>query len=254
MFFGILGYSKHIIFSWKSHTFWVTDDFFCDFWWFCWLGLGNPRHIATKTPLEKLNQNLGLADPPPQLGQKTKFFQCAYLKAPLIGLCWSYSCIAYTCISVSRKMSPQTSSFPKWFVAISTRMRLLSSVGQHVIPQITSPTTWFVATHTLVQLLSTVGKHVIFQITSQTEWFASRQCVLTCVSSEFQHHWIICCICYICVASLQCGWACVFSDFQLDWMICCKWYTYVAFLQCVSSCVSSELQLDSCPPPCHLPC
>ena len=54
------------------------------FWWFCWLGLGNPRHIATKTPLEKLDQNLGLADPPPpQLGQKTKFFQWVYLKAPL---------------------------------------------------------------------------------------------------------------------------------------------------------------------------
>ena len=32
IFFCILGYSKHIIFSWKSHTFWVTDDFLCDFW------------------------------------------------------------------------------------------------------------------------------------------------------------------------------------------------------------------------------
>ena len=84
VFFCILGYSKHIIFSWKSHTFGVTDDFLCDFWWFCWLGLGNPCHIATKTPLEKLNQNLGLADPhPPQLGQKTKFFDRFNLKAPL---------------------------------------------------------------------------------------------------------------------------------------------------------------------------
>ena len=44
-FFCILGYSKHIIFSCKSHTFGVTDDFLCDFWWFCWLGLGNPRQI-----------------------------------------------------------------------------------------------------------------------------------------------------------------------------------------------------------------
>ena len=25
--FCILGYSKHIIFPWKSHTFWVTDEF-----------------------------------------------------------------------------------------------------------------------------------------------------------------------------------------------------------------------------------
>ena len=31
-FFCILGYSKHIIFSCKSHTFGVTDDFLCDFW------------------------------------------------------------------------------------------------------------------------------------------------------------------------------------------------------------------------------
>ena len=54
------------------------------FWWFCWLGLGNPCHIATKTPLEKLHQNLGLADPhPPQLGQKTKFFDRSHLRAPL---------------------------------------------------------------------------------------------------------------------------------------------------------------------------
>ena len=54
------------------------------FWWFCWLGLGNPCHIATKTPLEKLHQNLGLADPhPPQLGQKTKFFDRSNLRAPL---------------------------------------------------------------------------------------------------------------------------------------------------------------------------
>ena len=49
------------------------------------MGLGNPCHIATKTPLEKLNQNLGLADPhPPQLGQKTKFFDRFNLRAPLI--------------------------------------------------------------------------------------------------------------------------------------------------------------------------
>ena len=55
------------------------------FLWFCWLGLGNPCHIATKTPLEKLHQNLGLADPhPPQLGQKTKFFDRSSMRAPLI--------------------------------------------------------------------------------------------------------------------------------------------------------------------------
>ena len=62
----------------------MTDDFLCDFWWFCWLGLGNPCHIATKTHMEKLNQNLGLADPPRQLGQMTKFFDRFNLRAPLI--------------------------------------------------------------------------------------------------------------------------------------------------------------------------
>ena len=63
------------------------------FWWFCWLGLGNPCYIATKTPLEKLHQNLGLADPhPPQLGQKTKFFDRFNLKASLTkGLNFSIS-------------------------------------------------------------------------------------------------------------------------------------------------------------------
>ena len=68
----------------ESHTFWVTDDFLCDFWWFCWLGLGNPRHIATKTPLEKLDQNLGLADPPPPpVGTKSQIFPfCLFEGSP----------------------------------------------------------------------------------------------------------------------------------------------------------------------------
>ena len=32
MFFCILGYSKHIIFSWKSHIFWVIGDFYVIFY------------------------------------------------------------------------------------------------------------------------------------------------------------------------------------------------------------------------------
>ena len=47
---------------------------------------GTPAILQQKHPWKiELNQNLGLADPlpPPQLGQKTKFFQCVYLKAPL---------------------------------------------------------------------------------------------------------------------------------------------------------------------------
>ena len=63
----VLCVSSHL-WAVPSQTFWATDDFLSDFWWFCWLGLGNPCHIATKTPFEKLNQNLGLADPhPPHL-------------------------------------------------------------------------------------------------------------------------------------------------------------------------------------------
>ena len=36
--FCILGYSKHIIFSWKSPVFLVIGNFLCDFQWFFWLG------------------------------------------------------------------------------------------------------------------------------------------------------------------------------------------------------------------------
>ena len=39
-----------------------------------------------KFVLEKLDKNLGLADPPPQLGQNPKFFQKFDLKAPLSGI------------------------------------------------------------------------------------------------------------------------------------------------------------------------
>ena len=34
---------------------------------------GNPRHIATKPPLEKLNQNLGLVDPPLSWDKRQNF-------------------------------------------------------------------------------------------------------------------------------------------------------------------------------------
>ena len=72
------------------------------FWRFCWLGLGNPCHIATKTPLEKLHQNLGLADPhPPQLGQKTKFFDRSHLRAPLSqshASCFTVFLVCFLCV------------------------------------------------------------------------------------------------------------------------------------------------------------
>ena len=41
-----------------------------------------------KSTLGKLDQNLGLADPPPKLGQKPKFFQKSDLKAPLSVTTW----------------------------------------------------------------------------------------------------------------------------------------------------------------------
>ena len=40
-----------------------------------------------KFVLEKLDKNLGSADPPPQLGRNPKFFQKLDLKAPLIRQC-----------------------------------------------------------------------------------------------------------------------------------------------------------------------
>ena len=63
------------------------------FWWFCWLGLGNPRHIATKTPLEKLDQNLGLAVPPPSVGTKTQIFPKIQFEGSPYGC--SVACISW---------------------------------------------------------------------------------------------------------------------------------------------------------------
>ena len=60
----------------------MIGDFLRDFWWFLmWFLVGtgeSPPYcnkIPTKAPLEKLDKNLGLADPPPpQLGENPNFF------------------------------------------------------------------------------------------------------------------------------------------------------------------------------------
>ena len=98
----------------------------------------------------------------------------AELISPFIWLmCCSNSCIMFTFIGMSQKMSPQTSSLPEWFVAISARMRFLSSVCHHVFPQITSLIERFVAAVTLVRLLSSVDEKVPLQISSYTEWLVA---------------------------------------------------------------------------------
>ena len=81
MFFCILGYSKHIIFSWKSHTFlMIFYVIFGDFVGWDW---GTPPY-CNKNTLGKIGSKFGIGiPPPPQLGQKAKFFQWVYLKAPL---------------------------------------------------------------------------------------------------------------------------------------------------------------------------
>ena len=54
--------------------FYVIFGDFVGWDWPSQIPQGNPRHIAIKTPLEKLNQNLGLADPPPSVGTKDQIF------------------------------------------------------------------------------------------------------------------------------------------------------------------------------------
>ena len=72
----------------KSH-------FLGDWWFFMWffvillVGTGEPPPYCNKNTLGKIGSKFGIdRPPPPQLGHKPKFFQWAYLKAPL-----SWSCI-----------------------------------------------------------------------------------------------------------------------------------------------------------------
>ena len=68
----------------KSH-------FWGDWWFFMWflvillVGTGEPPPYCNENTLGKIESKFGIGrPPPPQLGQKTKFFQWVYLKAPLI--------------------------------------------------------------------------------------------------------------------------------------------------------------------------
>ena len=66
----------------KSH-------FLGDWWFFMWflvillVGTGEPPPYCNKNTLGKIGSKFGIGRPPPQLGQKPKFFQWAYLRAPL---------------------------------------------------------------------------------------------------------------------------------------------------------------------------
>ena len=80
----------------KSH-------FWGDWWFFMWflvillVGTGEPPPYCNKNTLGKIESKFGIGrPPPPQLGQKTKFFQWFYLKAPLTGQCGKWSDILCT--------------------------------------------------------------------------------------------------------------------------------------------------------------
>ena len=102
----------------------MTDNFLCDFWWFCWL---EPPPYCNKNTLGKIWSKFGIGrPPPPQLGQKTKFFQCAYLKAPLMHdslPSWHrlveewMGCSSHTTMLI---LSPILTSTGRWTLAWST--------------------------------------------------------------------------------------------------------------------------------------
>ena len=66
----------------KSH-------FLGDWWFFKWflvillVGTGEPLPYCNKNTLGKIESKFGIGRPPPQLGQKTKFFDRCHLRAPL---------------------------------------------------------------------------------------------------------------------------------------------------------------------------
>ena len=81
--FCILGYSKHIIFSWKSLIFFGDWWFLGDFWWFFGWDWRTPRHIATKSQhlwavprqirfWSILKKSWDWVRPPPLLGPKSQ--------------------------------------------------------------------------------------------------------------------------------------------------------------------------------------
>ena len=95
-------------------------------------------------------------------------------------LWWSSS--RFLCV-MSQDMSPQVSSLAEWFLTLSTRMGLFSSVCEHVFPQSSSFTEILVACCTFVRLLSSVDHKVPIQILSSTKWLVAPCTLLHFLSS-----------------------------------------------------------------------
>ena len=95
-------------------------------------------------------------------------------------LWWSSN--RFLCV-MSQDMSPQVSSLAEWFLTLSTRMGLFSSVCEHVFPQSSSFTERLVACCTFVQLLSSVDHKVPIQILSSTKWLVAPCTLLHFLSS-----------------------------------------------------------------------
>ena len=95
-------------------------------------------------------------------------------------LWWSSS--RFLCV-MSQDMSPQVSSLAEWFLTLSTRMGLFSSVCEHVFPQSSSFTERLVACCTFVRLLSSVDHKVPIQILSSTKWLVAPCTLLHFLSS-----------------------------------------------------------------------
>ena len=102
--FCILGYSKHIIFSWKSLIFFGDWWFLGDFWWFFGWDWRTPRHIATKSQhlwavprqiefWSILKKSWDWVTPqPPSLGQIPNFYRKFVSGA---SLSWTVICVLW---------------------------------------------------------------------------------------------------------------------------------------------------------------
>ena len=107
-------------------------------------------------------------------------YQSAFSGQCFFILWWSSS--RFLCV-MSQDMSPQVSSLAEWFLTLSTRMGLFSSVCEHVFPQSSSFTERLVACCTFVRLLSSVDHKVPIQILSSTKWLVAPCTLLHFLSS-----------------------------------------------------------------------
>ena len=146
-----------------------------------------PNRASQKRPPSSLNQIICWTI---VFLRAISLFDFVKLLIPLLSLgnvffilWWSSS--RFLCV-MSQDMSPQVSSLAEWFLTLSTRMGLFSSVCEHVFPQSSSFTERLVACCTFVRLLSSVDHKVPIQILSSIKWLVG---CCTLYTSAFSLQW-----------------------------------------------------------------